>query len=862
MGLNTHHALPCFLPEKTIPMIVSHKFTSRLAALASPFALLTSTALFPTAPAIASEPQSLERAAPIATAATARASETIAKPDDPHEDQGQSILEAVRQNVELLVSKHRNLQTRVSSLAADLEREKSRMIKLLSERDQALLKVTESSTRITRLEARWKAAQDALIVERKRHKAVQQNWERTLSSLRSELSSMRQERDTLKAELDHLLSKIKPAPDSEAPAEAAPEAAQTRPTIPTAPSEPLQLSPNSGQRLAKLDQTQQLQPVDEKAQRKFETAAQERTESFLAQHRPTLQKAQDRLRSVDRGLAEARSRLMNARAAIDDMRIPPNSDQHMDQKATTSIGELAARIDETTKEISNKDSALNELSLQTAAISKAFNRLQEQARRLDDQQRRVKSEAHGFTETEEQLSQRFDDVRKRTLELETAAEFLRIRQVFSDFKMGRVGRAALAQHESTLQRTATNLNALTNQLAKVNQARDGLLIRGDSLRGQIDRLHANRNQLTEAASGLRTRVEAWFERARSAHIPPLHDLVAIVQDLKRDVRQRAAARSAMQALAERLNKTLKRTEADVRAVSTVLRDRHESLHDLIERLSRLEADAVGSRHGHMPHPGVPATGPGPRLVSCGPSSNEQGGDNTSVAKTQANPCQKIHRFLKDVGHARKALAARLQQMTKLLETADALQNDLRGRETAIAQMGRVVAKTTNRIQQDQMGRVEHLDERIASLSEEKSAHDRRISEQSRTVAALHEQLTTLTNGLTKAADAKTYPPNSTGMSTADLAAKEISLRLGKLSDRVEILQAAVVALKRPPPPPAKSVAPPPKKSAEPDHEQRRVTAAETTSESAVRCLPALPSCRRWLYLREQRALKDKGARDD
>jgi hypothetical protein len=100
------------------------------------------------------------------------------------------------------------------------------------------------------------------------------------------------------------------------------------------------------------------------------------------------------------------------------------------------------------------------------------------------------------------------------------------------------------------------------------------------------------------------------------------------------------------------------------------------------------------------------------------------------------------------------------------------------------------------------------------------------------------------------------------MSTADLAAKEISLRLGKLSDRVEILQAAVVALKRPPPPPAKSVAPPPKKSAEPDHEQRRVTAAETTSESAVRCLPALPSCRRWLYLREQRTLKDKGARDD
>ena len=126
-------------------MIPSPKFTCRFAALAAPLALLTSTTFFPTTLANASEPQHSERSPPVVTvtAATPRAADTIAQPVDPPGHQGESILEDIRQDVERLIWHHKKLQARASSLSADLEREKAQVKELLSERDQALLKVKE-----------------------------------------------------------------------------------------------------------------------------------------------------------------------------------------------------------------------------------------------------------------------------------------------------------------------------------------------------------------------------------------------------------------------------------------------------------------------------------------------------------------------------------------------------------------------------------------------------------------------------------------------------------------------------------------------------------------------------------------------
>ena len=221
-------------------MIPSPNFTCRFAALAAPLALLPSTAFFPTTSANASEPQRSERSTPIVsvTAATRRAADTIAQPVDPPGHQGESILDDVRQDIERLISHHKKLQARASSLAADLEREKAWAKELLSERDQALGKVKESAASIARLEARWRAAQNALIVERKRHEDLQQQQEQALKALRSELSAMRQKRDTLKAQLDDLFGKTEPTPDGGAQNEAAPKAAQRPPPIQRAPRRP------------------------------------------------------------------------------------------------------------------------------------------------------------------------------------------------------------------------------------------------------------------------------------------------------------------------------------------------------------------------------------------------------------------------------------------------------------------------------------------------------------------------------------------------------------------------------------------------------------------------------------------------
>ena len=843
-------------------MIPSHKFTCRFAALAAPLALLTSTTFFPTTSAKASKPQRSERAAPVATvtAATSRGADTTTQPVDPPGHQGEPILEAARQIVERLISNHKDLQTRASSLTADLESEKARVKELLSERDQALVKVKESAARIAELEARWRAAQDALVVERKRHKIMEQRQEQALSSLRSALSTMGEKRDALNGQLDDLVGQTKPAP--EAQTAAAPKASQTPPIIPTARSQPVELGQNAPRRVTSLDRTQRSQPVDEEVQQKLKNANKDRIESFLSQHRPTLQKAQHSLGSVDPDITEVRSRLMNAKAAIDSMTLPPISEQDTEPQTTASVGELAARIDEMEKEISDNGAMLNGLSLETGAIAKAFESIQEQARRLKDEQQRVTSEASEFKETEEHLNRRFDDVRKKTLELETAAELLRIRQVLSDFTMGRIGRGALAQHVAALQKTATNLDVLANELAKANRSRDRLVIRGDSLRGQVALFGSNLNQVTDAVADLSTRLDAWLERAGSAHTPPLDDLVAVLQEIKQGAHQHAAAGLALQARAERLNETLKATETDVSAVSATLADRQNSLHEQIERLRRLEADAAGRRLEPLPHNGVTATEPGPPLAACGPSSKEPQGDNTSVAGTQATDCQEIDRFLKDVGHVRAALAARLRQTTKLLETAEGLKNDLRVREAAIARMGRDVAQA-NRSHQDETDRVDHLGGNIASLSEQQSAHEQRLLEQSNKIATFREQLIALTKLVEAARDAQIYAPNPTAVSAAeDLEVQALSNRLENISVRVDTLEAAIAALKRPPPPPTRPGPPAAIRSPERDNGEPRVTESKNATEIGVRCNQALPSCRRWLYLREQRALKANPGADD
>jgi chromosome segregation ATPase len=435
--------------------------------------------------------------------------------------------------------------------------------------------------------------------------------------------------------------------------------------------------------------------------------------------------------------------------------------------------------------------------------------------------------------------------------------------VLSDFTMGRIGRAALAQHESALQKTATNLDVLANEVAKANRARDRLVIRGDSLRGQVALFESNLNQVTDAVVDLSTRVDAWLERAGSAHTPPLDDLVAVLQEIKQAAHQHAAAGLALQARAEKWNKTLKVTETDVSAVSATLADRQKSLHEQIERLRRLQADAAGRRREPLPRTGVTATEPGPPLAACGPSSKEPQGDDTSVAGTQATDCREINRFLRDVSHVRAALAARLRQMTKLSETADGLTKDLRVRETAIAQMGRDAAQA-NRTHEDHMARVERLGDSLASLSERHSAHDQRLLGQSNKIATVREELSALRKRLVAAAtDAQEFGPDPTVVSAAeDLEAQALANRLENISVRVDTLKSAIVALKRPPPPPTKPEPPPAATSPEPDNDDLRVTESENARATGVTCNPALASCRRWLYLREQRALKANPAADD
>ena len=819
-------------------------------------ALFASAAPLPPASAYAAEPQRHGSELTTAPASAAGATEpgTAIQPADQQPLQAQKFIDTVRQNFESLIATQEKLQKLVGSLNAELAGVKSRVKQYISERDEALRQAEASAETTTRLEAHAKAARDALALEGERNKRFQQKADATIHELRSQLAAMQTERDDLKAQLGNLLGMRHTAPHTLPLTQDATGRKVTETGVKSTP--PTQLAQPRGL-VAMFDRAEQQPQLNDRARQESKNRIGETPRDFVSRHCVTVLESQDAVTSAESDISVLRSRLESANAAMQSWANDISPHEASQRERDESFDRIQKTVQMKSNKLSQAGVALDELSRGKQALLKNFEGTQKEVDGLSDEQRRIELELKVLMRLQEEATDAFAAIQKRMLELETAAELLSIRQKLDDFKVGRINRPALAQHESMLSTTARKLEIVAREFTTASANRARLSIEAHRLQARITQFTAKIADVDEHAVGLVKQIDSWLQRAGSQQVPPFKDIIAMHAEMKQNAERPTISLSESAVLVERQNESRKNIEANVRAISETLNKLNGSLRKLLPRLNSAEADA---RNGQAQHPLSGANGAFSRRQASpgGFSSIQQDANENSVAGRHDTNCSASTDLLEEIVDVKQGLEDRLEQISELSELAGGLASELAIKSKLISlAVGNV--EEINQKHREKMGHLEGLANRIAHLTQKRRAHEKRLSAESETISELKEQLHALAKSLASTArEARAYAPvlGLAARATESGEAAEIQQRLNTLFDRVGLLTAGVVALKRPPPLPTMQ-ARPSITGAYPDNDHQAVSSPQDVDSSKATCNFALPSCRRWLHLREEQSQRSQ-----